>query len=97
MMGARGAVPATGNIAPALLVEIYEKFRKGDIDGSREAQRRLNPVRMALTLGTAPGGVKAALALLGKPIGPCRAPVGPLTPDKQEKMRQALRQAGLLV
>ena len=27
MFGARGAVPATGNIAPRLLVEIYETFR----------------------------------------------------------------------
>jgi 4-hydroxy-tetrahydrodipicolinate synthase len=94
--GARGAVPATANIAPALLVEIYEKFRRGELDGAKAAQLRLNPIRLALTLGTAPGGVKAALALLGRSIGPCRAPVGPLSPDKQEKMRAALRQAGLL-
>src|SRR3954467_591256 len=33
LFGARGAVPATGNIAPALLVKIYETFRKGDIEG----------------------------------------------------------------
>src|SRR5215475_11341896 len=45
MFGARGAVPATGNIAPRLLVEIYERFRKGDIEGSKAAQLRLNPVR----------------------------------------------------
>jgi 4-hydroxy-tetrahydrodipicolinate synthase len=96
VMGARGAVPATGNIAPRLLVEIYETFRRGDVEGSKAAQRRLTPVRLALTLGTAPGGVKAALALLGKSLGPCRSPVGPLPPDKQEKMRAALRQAGLL-
>src|SRR6202049_4422988 len=57
MFGARGAVPATGNIAPKLLVEIYEKFRKGDLEGSKAAQLRLNPIRLALTLGTAPGGV----------------------------------------
>src|SRR5262245_35157839 len=95
LFGARGAVPATGNIAPHLLVEIYERFRKGDLEGSKAAQLRLNPVRLALTLGTAPGGVKAALALLGQSIGPCRAPVGPLSFDKQEKMRAALRQAGL--
>src|SRR6266851_5244872 len=38
MFGARGAVPATGNIAPALLVQIYETFQRGDIDGSRKAQ-----------------------------------------------------------
>jgi 4-hydroxy-tetrahydrodipicolinate synthase len=93
--GARGAVPATGNIAPRLLVEIYEKFVKGDLEGSKAAQLRLNPVRLALTLGTAPGGVKAALSLLGKGIGPCRSPVASLSPDKQEKMRAALRSAGL--
>jgi 4-hydroxy-tetrahydrodipicolinate synthase len=93
--GARGAVPATGNIAPRLLVEIYEKFINGDLEGSKAAQLRLNPVRLALTLGTAPVGVKAALSLLGKGIGPCRSPVAPLSPDKQEKMRAALRLAGL--
>jgi 4-hydroxy-tetrahydrodipicolinate synthase len=94
--GARGAVPATGNIAPALCVEIYEAFVKGDRAASKAAQAKLHPVRMALTLGTAPGGVKAALQLLGTPIGPCRSPVGPLPADKQEKMKACLREAGLL-
>lgn len=96
MFGARGAVPATGNIAPQLLVEIYEKFQKGDIQGSKAAQLRLNPLRMALTLGTAPGGVKAALQALGLSIGPCRSPVAPLPPDKMAKMKKALEQAGVL-
>src|SRR5919202_6264469 len=67
--GARGAVPATGNIAPALLVEIYEAFRRGDLEAARAAQLRLNPLRLALTLCTAPGAVKAALHLLGMSIG----------------------------
>jgi 4-hydroxy-tetrahydrodipicolinate synthase len=94
--GAKGAVPATGNIAPRLLVEIYETFARGDLPASLAAQRRLNPIRLALTLGTPPGGVKAALEVLGQSIGPSRAPVGPLPPDKQQKMRAALQSAGLL-
>jgi 4-hydroxy-tetrahydrodipicolinate synthase len=94
--GARGAVPATGNIAPRLLVEIYEAFARGDLSGSLAAQRRLNPLRLALGLGTAPGGVKAALSVLGMSIGPCRAPVAALTPDKLPKMRAALTAAGLV-
>ncbi len=97
LFGAKGAVPATGNIAPKLLVEIYEKFAKGDIEGSKAAQLRLNPIRLSLTLGTAPGGVKAALQLLGMPIGPCRAPIAPLPPEKLQKMREALRTCGLAV
>jgi len=96
MCGARGAVPATGNIAPALLVKIYETFRKGDIEGSKAAQLQLNPLRMALGLCTAPGAVKAALNLLGVSVGPCRSPVSGLTPEKEPLMRKALTQAGLL-
>jgi 4-hydroxy-tetrahydrodipicolinate synthase len=96
VMGCRGAVPATANIAPALLVEIYEAFRRGDLAASKAAQARLHPVRMSLTLGTAPGGVKAALEILGRSIGPCRSPVGPLPPEKQQKMRAYLREAELL-
>ena len=95
VMGARGAVPATGNIAPALLAEIYNTFQRGDLQASKAAQLRLNPLRLALTLCTAPGGVKAALQVLGTPIGPCRSPVGPLAPEKLPKMRAALEAAGL--
>lgn len=95
VMGARGAIPATGNIAPKLLVEIYETFRRGDLQASKAAQLRLNPLRMALTLGTAPGAVKAALEMLGMPLGPCRSPVSGLSSEKKPKMRQALLAAGL--
>jgi 4-hydroxy-tetrahydrodipicolinate synthase len=94
--GARGAVPATANIAPRLLVEIYETYMKGDLEGSKAAQRKLTPVRLSLTLGTAPGGVKAALQLMGMSIGPCRGPVAPLPADKQAKMKAALQAAGLI-
>src|SRR5262249_52367395 len=97
VMGARGAVPATGNIAPRLLVEIYESFRRGDVEASRRAQLRLNPLRMALTLCTPPGAVKAALEILGTPIGPCRSPVAGLAPDRVPKMKAALQAAGLLI
>jgi 4-hydroxy-tetrahydrodipicolinate synthase len=96
MFGARGAVPATANIAPALCAEIYNAFQNGDHAAAKAAQLRLNPIRLSLTLGTAPGGVKAALALLGMSLGPSRAPVAPLPPDKEQKMRAALAQAGLL-
>jgi 4-hydroxy-tetrahydrodipicolinate synthase len=96
LFGARGSVPATANIAPALVVEIYEAFQRGDLPAAKAAQLRLNPLRLALGLGTAPGGVKAALTLLGESIGPSRSPVAALPPDKQQKMRAVLEQVGLL-
>ncbi len=93
--GVRGAIPATANIAPALLAEIYNAFERGDMKASQAAQLRLRPIRMALTLGSAPGGVKAALELLGLGIGPCRSPIAPLSKENEKKMRAALASAGL--
>jgi len=95
MFGARGAVPATANIAPALCAEIYDAFQRGDLVAAKAAQLRLNPIRLSLTLGTPPGGVKAALTLLGMSIGPSRSPLAPLSPENEQKMRAALEQAGV--
>jgi 4-hydroxy-tetrahydrodipicolinate synthase len=80
-----------------LAVEIYESFRRGDLGAAQAAQLRLNPVRLSLTLGTAPGGVKAALDLLGMSLGPCRGPIAALSPAKQKLARAALVEAGLLL
>jgi 4-hydroxy-tetrahydrodipicolinate synthase len=96
IFGARGSVPATANICPALVVEIYEAFQRGDQAAAKAAQLRLNPVRLSLTLGTPPGGVKAALSLLGMSLGPCRSPIASLSPEKQQKARVALEKAGLV-
>jgi 4-hydroxy-tetrahydrodipicolinate synthase len=96
IFGAKGAVAATANIAPALVVEIYEAFQRGDHEASKAAQLKLNPLRLALGLGTVPGGVKAALHLMGKSLGPCRSPVGPLSPENEQKMKSVLKAAGLM-
>jgi 4-hydroxy-tetrahydrodipicolinate synthase len=94
--GARGSIPATANIAPALLAEVFNAFERGDMKASQAAQLRVNPIRLALSLGTAPGGVKAALDILGLGIGPCRSPIAPLTKEGEKKMRVALESAGLI-
>ena len=96
LWGARGSVPATANIAPRLVVDIYDAVVRGDLAAAKAAQAKLNPIRIALTIGTAPGGVKAALDLLGESIGPNRSPVAPLTGAGREKMRAALIAGGVL-
>lgn len=94
--GAAGAVPASANVAPELCVAIYEAYVRGDEAAARDAQRRLNPVRTCLQKATSPAAVKAALEMLGRPIGPCRAPVAAPPDAVQHQIRQALAEAGLL-
>jgi 4-hydroxy-tetrahydrodipicolinate synthase len=96
IFGARGAIPASANIAPAICAEIFNAFERGDHAAAKAAQLRLNPARLTLALATPPGGVKAALAMLGRPIGPCRSPIAGVSPEKQERMRKGLKDAGLL-
>jgi dihydrodipicolinate synthase/N-acetylneuraminate lyase len=95
MFGAKGAVPASCNIAPRMLVEIYESFMAGKIDAALAAQQRLSPVRLALMIGTAPGVVKQAMAMTGWDVGPSRSPIAPLNPEKRQKLKEILVEAGL--
>jgi 4-hydroxy-tetrahydrodipicolinate synthase len=93
--GAQGAIPASCNIAPELCVGIYESFAKGDVEAARAFQSRLHPIRMAMSLGTGNGAIKEAMALLGRPAGPNRWPITPLSDEKKQKLRQILEKAGV--
>ena len=88
------AAPSIGTDAAidAQVAQLQQQYQAA----AKAAQLRLTPLRLALGLGTAPGGVKAALTLLGRSLGPSRLPVAPLAPDKQQKMRAVLEQAELL-
>lgn len=95
--GGYGCVAATANVAPALVVEIYEKFRAGDLPGALEAQYRLAPLRVAFNLGSFPVVIKDALNLLGIPAGDPIRPIGHCTEPNLGKLRAILEQMGLTV
>jgi len=96
LYGAQGAVAATANVAPALVVSIYERFKAGDLEGARRAQAALAPLRLAFSWGTFPVVIKEALDLMGLEGGPARAPVGPLSAEQRQRLRRVLLDMGLI-
>ncbi len=96
LYGAKGAVAATANVAPRLVVEIYKQFTAGDLEGARRAQAALAPLRLAFSWGTFPVVIKEALDLLGMEGGPARAPVGPLSSDQRARLQKVLFAMGLI-
>jgi 4-hydroxy-tetrahydrodipicolinate synthase len=94
--GAKGAIAATANVVPALVVSIYEYFKKNNLEGSLKAQEALAPLRMAFTWGTFPVVIKEALDLLGFEAGPSRAPVGPMSEAQRERLKNLLKDLKLL-
>jgi len=75
-LGCAGAVTACSNVAPRLFVDLYESFRRGDLETAARLQALVNPLRKAFSLHTFPAVVKEAMEMAGLPAGPCRAPVG---------------------
>jgi len=94
--GGKGAIAATANVAPRVVVEIYEAFHAGDWKRSREAQFRLAPLRLAFDLGTFPVVIKEALNLLGIDAGGGIPPVGDITPKAKAELKEILKNMGLL-
>lgn len=95
-IGTVGAVAATGNIAPKLVVELYEAFMAGDLDRARATQRRLTPLRHALGLGTFPVVLKEAMEMVGMPVGTTRSPVKPLAESQRASLRNILEKVQVL-
>lgn len=94
--GIQGAIAATANVVPELVVEIYEAFQSGDWQRSLDAQERLLPLRLAFGLGTFPVVVKDALNMIGVSVGPPRRPLQSLTGEPQESLRDVLAKLELL-
>ena len=95
-VGAVGGVCTAGNFMPELVGDIYEKFVAGDIIGSRNAQFKMNPVRLAMDLVPFPTASKDMALMRGRNTG---IPYRPSLPTTDEnilaEMRKVMTEAGL--
>lgn len=95
--GCVGAVAATANVVPELVVGIYEAAVAGDHARALALQRQLAPLRVAFGLGTFPVVVKEALEMQGRiPNGAARRPVSRLTDEARAELRRILAEAHAL-
>lgn len=90
MAGGDGAVAATTNAVPSVVMSIWNHFHQGDIAAARQSQEALRPLRDAFALGTLPVVLKTAAGLLGMPAGPARSPVLPLDAAALDKLHKAI-------
>ncbi|AOZ03238.1 4-hydroxy-tetrahydrodipicolinate synthase [Cupriavidus sp. USMAHM13] len=88
--GGDGAVAATTNAVPGVVMSIWNRFQAGDIAAARAAQESLRALRDAFALGTMPVVLKTAAEMLGMPAGPARAPARPLDAKTRERLAEAL-------
>jgi len=89
--GGKGAIAATANVAPRLIVEIYDAFQAGDMQRALDAQYRLAPLRIAFEMGSFPVAIKDALELMGIAAGPARGPVAGISAEKKARLAEIVK------
>jgi 4-hydroxy-tetrahydrodipicolinate synthase len=94
--GGRGCISVVANIAPRLCSEFQEAMLGGDYARALGYQDRLMPLHRAAFVEPNPAPTKFALSLLGKCSDEVRSPMVPLEEATRERMRGAMRHAGLL-
>lgn len=96
-VGAVGGVCTAGNFMPGLIEDVYHKYIEGDFEGSREAQFRLNPVRLAMDLVPFPNAAKDMANMRGQNVGNNVLPCLPTTDAATlERFRSVMTEAGLI-
>jgi 4-hydroxy-tetrahydrodipicolinate synthase len=94
--GGSGAIIGSANVAPKVASEIFDDYKKGDLEGAREAQERLLPIIMALSVGKYPAALKEAMNLIGMPVGPLKEPLQSLSIAEKRIVAGLLRSGGFL-
>jgi len=97
-LGAIGVVSVTSHLVGRDLKAMIEAFRAGRHDEAFRLHAKMLPVVRACFQPTTPSPVplKAALNMLGLPVGPPRLPLVEATDREKEVVRTALASAGLL-
>lgn len=94
--GGTGCISVVANIAPRLCSEFQEAMLAGDYGRALGYQDRLMPLHRAAFAEPNPAPTKFALSLLGKCTEEVRSPMLTLEEPTKERVRAAMRHAGLL-
>jgi 4-hydroxy-tetrahydrodipicolinate synthase len=95
LLGGHGTISVTANVAPRAMHEMCKAALAGDARRTREINARLVGLHRDLFCEANPIPVKWAVEQMGL-IGPgIRLPLTPLSAGLHERVRQAMRQAGI--
>ncbi|QXE17867.1 4-hydroxy-tetrahydrodipicolinate synthase [Clostridium sp. 001] len=91
MAGGKGAIAATSNMIPDIVVSIYKNWKNGNIEAAEKAQEELQPLRDTFKYGTLPSILKKAVELYSIPVGPPRLPAAEPTGQALEKVKEMVK------
>ena len=94
--GGVGCISVTANVAPRLCAEFQNATLLGDYARALTYQDRLLPLHEAIFAEPGLAGAKFGLSVLGHCANEVRLPLVPVTKPVEERIRKAMRHAGLI-
>lgn len=95
LVGVNAEISGVANVAPEILVELYENFREGNYKKALELQRKTNVLRRILYEWSSIPSIKAALELRGIKAGMPKKPLRPLRQEEISRLKDKLKALGL--
>ncbi|MGH2662902.1 MAG: 4-hydroxy-tetrahydrodipicolinate synthase [Actinomycetota bacterium] len=95
-LGGTGVIAVTSHVAGERMRQMIELAATGDVASARKIHFELLPLYRGLFITSNPIPVKAAMGLIGQPVGPPRLPLVPATDEEVGRIRKALEDGGAL-
>ncbi len=95
-LGAKGVITVTANVAPKDMAALVTAALAGNFAEARASHFKLASLFSALFYETNPIPVKEALAMMNKIEPEFRLPLTPLSSDNRERLRQVMKDTGLI-
>ncbi len=95
LLGGKGDISVTANVAPAEIAQLCELAIAGKADEARALNERLMPLHNAMFVESNPIPVKWAVQELGLMAGGIRLPLTPLASEYHAQVRAAMDQVGV--
>ena len=90
LAGGTGGIAGCANVFPEVMASIYDYFMAGDMENARKAQDSIRSFRACFRFGNPNTIVKTAVALLGYPVGKCRAQFNQVPEEGIEALKKVL-------
>jgi 4-hydroxy-tetrahydrodipicolinate synthase len=94
-LGGAGSYSSAGAICPNLCTQLYEACISGEWERARDLQYKLSRL-WDLFRDQYPSSLKGGMVIMGRPVGPTRAPLPTATRERQAYIRTQLEELDIL-
>ncbi len=93
-MGGVGSMSISGGVAPRMMQNLYDLCAAGKFFEAQPLQDKASHL-WQLFKPEYPSPIKAAMAMMGRPVGPVRGPMRNLTEEQKARLRNELEKIGV--